>query len=826
MDSNKLLRSGTHYFRCDDKRLGKILYSLWGVAIVLEGMVQANFFGILESIFGIDIPFPILLSSDYLGACFGAICTVAVLGNAILSILFSANDRKTLGVPFQDVMNYSVTGKEQRFTINVLTLSIILAIFWFVFEFYNLLFAVLIQDVLLLLFSYNSIWGFQSNKEKQKQIITEIIREADPSRFAVYVDNWFEEINNALVPNNMEEIREYVELIRLVIDSSFQSEQKIRSNIGRHLQDYFNTACDRLGFSEAYELLLAVSKFGPEDDRLDAKIALKYLERLRVRDQLDMVDCDVKELIEGLFEGDHFDSSDKALFAYQYFVAVFDNSQMNPSTKTKQIDRILRFFCDMDETSSGEIKAKVITNIVKYNILDNPDVEVRKRLFCSLIEALNARKYSASDKFYIATISEIFRAFYFSIYLEEGSLTESYREKLLQLFHSVTDEKDRIPLTFMTLIHDRLSDVIHWLAVNGMSFIDRPRPFWEYRSPAMNWKRMVWTMEEVVTFAFCIYQSIGSNIDGHPFVGILESKEFTDEEKCGVCKVLLDQYSEDGFATLTLRRIEQVFEFCNITAGNQAMVWDLEHVYYQDKYIQLSTAMNLKCFSESAMTNQDVFEAVRDLYGQNQIFKFDSNLSLFPGKRYLFEPTYEWLNKYFWKNVPQRVKDKIWKYLNSYVGSELPSIGINFQLEGINTLIEALQSGEYQYRNYRYTDDMSFRPEVRNSKEFQRLSDIMKDIPHDSRSQLGGHVFLKQANIPINFLVQYELCDLSQTQCEEYIQLLRKDGMYEIGGYKFDYDHAIKYALDNLKFEKLAIFIHVGVEPDSGFRVHRVHLER
>ena len=287
MDSNKLLRSGTHYFRCDDKRLGKILYSLWGVAIVLEGMVQANFFGILESIFGIDIPFPILLSSDYLGACFGAICTVAVLGNAILSILFSANDRKTLGVPFQDVMNYSVTGKEQRFTINVLTLSIILAIFWFVFECYNLLFAVLIQDVLLLLFSYNSIWGFQSNKEKQKQIITEIIREADPSRFAVYVDNWFEEINNALVPNNMEEIREYVELIRLVIDSSFQSEQKIRSNIGRHLQDYFNTACDRLGFSEAYELLLAVSKFGPEDDRLDAKIALKYLERLRVRDQLD-----------------------------------------------------------------------------------------------------------------------------------------------------------------------------------------------------------------------------------------------------------------------------------------------------------------------------------------------------------------------------------------------------------------------------------------------------------------------------------------------------------------------------------------------------------
>ena len=121
-------------------------------------------------------------------------------------------DKKTLGVPFQDVLNHSLVGREQKFTIEALSASIIFSLLWYVLGCYNLLFSVLIADVFLLVFSCEDLWRFLSDKGMQRKTIIDIINEVDSSRYAVYVDNWFKELNEALVPNNSKEAQEYFNL--------------------------------------------------------------------------------------------------------------------------------------------------------------------------------------------------------------------------------------------------------------------------------------------------------------------------------------------------------------------------------------------------------------------------------------------------------------------------------------------------------------------------------------------------------------------------------------------------------------------------------------
>lgn len=361
-----------YMFQCNNKTLKGLLWIIYGVAIVLEALVSVRGSAIIG------------LSEDYLNEVFSAICTVAVLGNAILSLLFGIYDKKTLGVPFQDILNHSLMGSEQKFTIEVMTTSIVFALVFYVFQWYNLLSAVLIQDVCLLVFSCHDLWRFLSDNGMQKKTITEIIHNVSPSKYAVYVDNWFKQLDNALVPNNKEETQEYCDLFKLVIETAPEKEEQIRTCVSRHLQMYFNTACEKVGFVEAFDLLREVIVYARKDERSATWIALKYLEQLKTKDRVDIVNCEVTDLLKEIFNDSKLNEEDKMLFAYNYFCAVFDNVQMNFVTKNKQINDILIYLCDMHESTYGLIKSKIVMNIVKYRILDNEDIESRRQLFCLL----------------------------------------------------------------------------------------------------------------------------------------------------------------------------------------------------------------------------------------------------------------------------------------------------------------------------------------------------------------------------------------------------------------------------------------------------------
>lgn len=824
MQNNRdiIKRTKFYIFDCKNDKLKRILIVIFCVAAVLEALVKTQAFEFLELLLGFEIFLPILLSSDYLNEVFAATCTVAVLGNAILSILFGVYDKKTLGVPFQDVLNHSLVGSEQKFTIEALSASIIFSLLWYVLGCYNLLFSVLIADVFLLVFSCEDLWRFLSDKEMQRKTIIDIINEVDSSRYAVYVDNWFKELNEALVPNNSKEAQEYFNLIAIVMDCDSESADQIKSCVGLHLQPYFNTACEKLGFVEAFRLLAEAIKYAHDDGTLDKRIALKYLERLKSKDQVDIANYEVSDLLIGIFQDSQFIDSDKMLYAYQYFCAIFDNYQMNTEAKYNKIDEILCYFCDLQDPDYGIYKAKLIMNIVKYKILDNDDVINRKKLFCALIEALKQENF-VSSKLYIQTISEIFRAFFFVIYLEDGSLTEKYRSELLSLFHTVTKDKDLVSLSFMSLVKEHIEDVVYWLALDSVSHGEKPRGFWDYRSLAMSWKKMVWTADEVISFAFCVCHSISTDMDAHEFYIILESDEFSSQEKVFICKTLLSQYGSEGFSNELVNRSLQISEFCQMQVSIRSSFWTQEHDYYQEKLIDLETALNNDYLTESELRNADIWKGVQEIFDHTGLFVYDSSFSLFPGNRITFLPTYEYAYKNFWPNAAKRVSDKVRKYLCENLKDILPSLPVNFKMEGVRELLSELEGNSYKYRNFKYTDDWGLKASIRNTPEYQKLSEILDHISYDGSQQIPVRVFLKKDKIPFNFYLQYDIRYPSDDECEDYAKRHMQDGICTIGGYRLDYEHAKEYVKKNVLIENVTIFIHVSLESNEGFQIQIKH---
>ena len=338
----------------------------------------------------------------------------------------------------------------------------------------------------------------------------------------------------------------------------------------------------------------------------------------------------------------------------------------------------------------------------------------------------------------------------------------------------------------------------------------------------MTWKKIVWTADQIISFAFCVSHLISSDLDGRDFYNILESDEFNSDEKIFICKTLLDQYSCDNYSDELIIKAKQIVEFCQINRPGNPYFWKQEHTYYQEKLIELESAINRSYLEEHRESNQHIWTGVQKIFGENNLFVYDPAFSLFPGKRIALRSSHEYIYKNFWSNASKRVAEKLREYLTFYLKENLPHLLLNFKIDGIRTLLSALEGKAYEYRNYQYIDDWALR-KLCDSPEYYRLSQVIEEIKYDKSHQIPLKIFLKKDKIPFNFQVQYDLLNLSDEECERYVEHHTKNGICTVGGFRLDPEHAMKYIKNNLLIENVTVFIHISLECDDGFQIQIQH---
>lgn len=759
------------------------------------------------------------VGEDYLNEVFGAACSVAVLGNAMLSLLFGSIDKAIHGIPFQDVLKLSGFGDDQRLTIVATTSSIIFAIAAYTWELYTLLTLIVCADAFLILSSSLDIWNIHSDKEKQEKTINEIVSRAPAIRYEVYVKNWFNELELALPSNGDLAVRGFCDMIDELTVIKAKEEHLINAMMGRHLPQFFEIACERVGFTQAYRFFKQINHIRPEGFVDCETTALDYIKSLKYINGINTHNRSVPQVVKEIIGDVNFSAWEIKAFVHQYINAIFYNPYLAIDTKTELLSEIMNVLCKLRDESEDEIRKEIIFEIVKNDILLNENQENRQMLFKILTESLVRKNRYVKDKIYIATIAEIFLAFFFYTFQEKEALSNSYREGLRRLYQAKLNKKDLIDLSFNYLIFDNCKEIANYLSENAADFNWRKSAYWDYYGPAMGFKRIIWSQENVVVFSFCFYKMIESACDNNPFVQILESDNYSDDTKLAICKAVSELFEQGQLNSIAHEMIShiEILIGMNLWKGFRDQ-W--EHNYFQDKLSKLITAQNQNSGEMIKWPITEINQLVNQKLEQYGVFKFNASLPVRPATRRRLEPMLVEMNSSQPKQSAHRIAQSIRTIMNGVIAQKLSKIEVDFGMEGVQNLYEALKDQKWQYRNYQHTNDYAMPASVKETKEFAQLCDILDSIDYDSSREITPYVFLKGANVHYNMDIHYQLVKPSEEACAQFVNRHRiANGVYRIGTNPFDYSHAIKHVKDNYMLELTEVFVHVDVGADSGFKV-------
>lgn len=759
------------------------------------------------------------VGEEYLNEVFGAACSVAVLGNAMLSLLFSSTDKAIQGIPFQDILNLSSFGDDQRLTIVSTTGSIIFAIVTYTAELYTTLTLIVCADAFLILASSLDIWEIHSDKEKQEKTLNEIISRASAPNCEKYVGNWFSELELALSANSDSAVQGFCDMIDELTEIKAEEEHLINAVIARHLPRFFEIACERVGFPQAYVFFKQINHIRPEGFVDCETTALDYIKGVKYINGINTHNRNIPQVVKEIIKETFLSAWEIKAFVHQYMNAIVYNPYLSVDTKVELLSEIMNDLCYLRDDSEGEIKKDIIFEIVKRDILLNENSEDRQMLFKILTESLVHRNCYVKDSIFIATVAGVFQAFFFYVFQEKETLSISYREGLRRLYQTKLNKKDQIDLSFNYLIFDNCNEIANYLSENAADFNWRKSTFWDYYGPAMGFKRIIWSQENAILFAFCFYKMIESACDNNPFVIILESNNYKDDVKLAMCEVITALYEQGQLNN----KADDIISCIEILIGTNLCSrsrdqW--EHNYFQDKLSNLITAQNQSVGELVKWPITEINQLVNQKLEEDGVFKFSASLPAKPATRRRLEPMLVEMNSNQPKHSAHRIARSVKTIMNGVIAQKLSKIEVNFGMEGIQNLYEALKDQKWQYRNYQYINDCAIPASVKETKEFAQLCDALDSIDYDGSHEIISNVFLKDANVYYNIDIHYHLVEPSEEACAQFVNRHRiADGVYRIGTNPFDYSHAIKHVKKNYMLELTEVLVHVDVDADSGFRV-------
>lgn len=762
----------------------------------------------------------IYVDPSYLGNIFDATCTVAVLSNAILSLLVGASDQKIMGIPIKIVFNKTDVGSFMLQAIILPLVSIVLAILSFAFEWYTTLTALLVFDVAMILASSEIIWKLLSAKKKHAMLVSEIIRNSAASECDVYINNWFAELNKAIAIKDESEATQYVDIIKTIVEN-VSDKDSFSHCIERQLPGLFAKTCEAFGFAYGYAFVSQINKFqqyGYVD--LD-QLALEYIKQIKQSTASQIPIRDMNTTAQSIVDSNAIEYDAKWSIIYGLFCSINDNDYITLDEKQELLGSLLNYLCRLRTGENEEIKIDIILSIFRQKVLLENNCEKREWLHLQLVEYLLLRNQLNHDECYIRVISEMFRALFFYVNYETETLTQKHREGLQKLYSLARDEKDLVCVSFASLIIENQADVVSWLAIDSVSFNWRKGAQWDYFPKLSPSKHIIWDDTNVIRFAYCYYKWVGYAKTAHPFVSIVQSDTYSNDNKENICREISKLFDSNGLNCEAIQIIDQIKYLTGDIHNTVSFYNANEQAFFQDELLKLINAKN-KCNSlDRNNSNENMILMVQNILNNYNCLHGNQQGGGYRYTRRRLSPTIVEKSPNRMKSAARRIARITHQIINDVVSRKLSQITIGFDLDGINTLQRNLESCNYQYRNYSYIDDLSFSSDVLMSPEYQKLKQTIESIPNDKKSAFSSRVFLTVPQIEYSLDIHYFLEEPTDSQCEEFVRSHEiADGYYQINGNTFDFTHAIRYVREDCLIEMCDLYVSVGIGPETGIKLN------
>lgn len=150
-----------------------------------------------------------IVSETYIDVIFAALCTVAVLGSAIQSIIIGSFNSKIYGLTLKEILAQIPDRINIPKTVIIAFFSILAGLVFFAFDLCSATTAIAVCIIIIIANSSMQIWQLLSDDETQRSVLSEIIDSNNLSPEYYYV-RWFPELKNAIENNDEVSLDTYV----------------------------------------------------------------------------------------------------------------------------------------------------------------------------------------------------------------------------------------------------------------------------------------------------------------------------------------------------------------------------------------------------------------------------------------------------------------------------------------------------------------------------------------------------------------------------------------------------------------------------------------
>lgn len=756
-----------------------------------------------------------LVSETYAEVVFASLCTVAVLGSAIQSIVIGSFSSKIYGLTLKELL----ARRQKRIniikTLVLAFLSIAIGLLLMALDFCTTITALTSYVLLIIAKSSIEIWRLLSNDDVQKEYIYEILNSGRYSSEYFYL-RWFSELSQAIENNDSSAQDNYIKLIKAAnkLDDSGQA-------IEKNLKAIFPAACNRLGFVDAYKKILCFGTWSnPKIDTIT--IVREYFHQVQYCSEQSISTYRVPETLDDIFEHMDIPDEEKIRYTYGLYDSVKSNVIISNNVRKRIISEIFDKICWLRDSGSGAIRGKLLLYIAKHSFFENNNIQERNELwsiFCLHLFNNNRHNRAAC---YVSLLSQLFRALYFYSNLERETLIPEYRAELATLMHYGEKEKDNFVVTFARMVTERSEAIVKWLVDDLKYEYSSWNSMFEHFSFNFEVKSSVWTFENCLRFSFEYYLLVGYNFSLFPAdIIVNDSNQETDFKK-SICRNVVNCFDINKKLIESVQSdIISLRDFCSIAYSPEDSFAGQNFDFFNKRLSELAVEETEHLIADASCEinklNSKVVEELSSLIG----FQLCNDVELNEEHTLYIKPIIRQISK---NDIVFSAKEKVWiikDVLNSIIDKTLSRLSISFDQAGLEALLARVENEGYAARNYTFVDDLALSTSVRQSPEYDKLCKLLDEISFIRNADYYHYVFLKEPVIQFNAQVMsYKVEKPTETQCEEYISHYKvADGKYRIDDIVFDHVRALNHIRDSYIVEYAEIRVNTNLDKESGFLI-------
>ncbi|MGL4790048.1 MAG: hypothetical protein ACRCW1_01455 [Anaerotignaceae bacterium] len=701
------------------------------------------------------------IDSNYIFYVYAAICTIATLSSAFISIIIGTLSTKILGLPLKTVLEMV----SEEFSISLfIKQSLITVVLGTLFLAANFCNAMTITIVLVTLFFIENtvqLWNVITKDDFVKPLIEHHISASSNKIESIEVtfllNAWSTQLKVAVENDADYEIDQYTGLINLLMQNQYKkANSDILAVFRRNVANISTIALSKLGLCRCSSLVnrLYMNVFQQETGYLVTQTIIENFKDFQFysEQQIASLNC-INDFFDFISENTAIENLDFVI--YSFFNSIEKNRNISADCFFDFAQQYFNEICSFTSCErTNHIFSKCILSIFKNSVLLNEDKAFRERIYCVIIKALQTKNLYSSEKSFIYTIGNIFTALYFYVFWEKETFTESHREELQSLMSQVVKSKDNVHISLYHLIQENCKAVFNFLVEQATSE-EIYEGMFGYHPMGMGAKTVIWSRDSKLVLAFEFYCLFWYEFNLFPCYFDIE------KDKVNILEILSEFNTPDK--TLSALAKENVL---------QLGMWLRADNYIDDRFLEANfDKINdlAKQYQEKRYVTSQVIslektnENLKQLFSRDRNSAFNPALPISDSREYQLESMFVFNNSQTSMDIAHRVKNEVGKIISEHIKAHFSFIDVNFTLAGISEMLGALKNDTYAFYNYRYIDDLAFTEDIRQTDEFKSIEEIYNEMVPLPYNQFQEKFFVKDTPVSYNVEVtNHQYKELSQ----------------------------------------------------------------